>query len=453
MQEDRTGMRVLLVQTYLGRGEPPVFPLGISYLASNLKDHDVHVIDQNIEDDPWGSLPAKINAVKPDIIGFSLRNIDTTQFRDPWLYFPALQKDVELARAAAPNTPMVVGGPGFSMWPYQVLDRLPEVSYGVHLEGEEIFPQLLDNLSNPASVKGVYYRENGKVMFTGAAPQPAFKDVIPRRDIFAMDRYARLPDSIGVQTKRGCALHCLYCNYPYLNGSKERQRSPQSVVAEMRELKERYGIQAFTFVDSIFNSEQDHAAAICEEIVRDGLKIQWSGYFTEKAMTEEFARLAIRAGCYGFWFSPDALCDKALKGMGKGLTTADVYRVREIVRRTPDMIASYNFFMNPQKQTLGGFLRTVSFTFETKMMLKNRVHGILLGAQRIEPQTPLHRLAINQGYLTKEDDLWADTPKELMHYFYGNPDTRYLDYALPIYKGLWQAKSVLIPQKRSTARL
>ena len=174
-------MKVLLVQTYLGRWEPPVFPLGISYLAAALKDHDVHVLDQNVEEDPWGSLPERIAAVKPDVLGFSLRNIDTTQFRDPYLYFPALKRAVETARAAAPDTPMMVGGPGFSMWPMQVLQRLPEVAYGVHLEGEETLPRLLDNLSNPASVRGVYFRQDGIIQFTGAAPPPDFRPILPRR--------------------------------------------------------------------------------------------------------------------------------------------------------------------------------------------------------------------------------------------------------------------------------
>jgi radical SAM superfamily enzyme YgiQ (UPF0313 family) len=436
-------MRLLLVQTYLGRKEKPVFPLGLAYLAAACEDHEVQVLDQNVEEDPWGSLQERIGSVQPEVIGFSLRNIDTTQFRDPYLYYPALVRAVGVARSCSPEVPIVIGGPGFSMFPEQVMRLVPDVAYGVYLEGEETLPKLLLRLCDPASVPGVYYRRDGNIVFSGPAKAPDFARFSPRRDLFSLERYRDQLDAVGIEAKRGCPLRCLYCSYPHLNGARPRVRAPEAVVEELKDLQDRYGVSSVMFVDPVFNLPANHAEAICREILRKRLSVTWSAWFLEAGLTEKFVTLAIEAGCRCFSFSPDALSDSALKVLGKGLTKDDVYRVRDMARRIPEMRISCNFFLNPPNQTLGGFLRTVGFAIRTKMLLKSRVDGILMGAARIEPHTALHRLAVKQGYLSETDDLWARTPQELMRYFYGNPATRYLDPLLHVYVGLWRARSWL----------
>ena len=40
-------MKILLIQSYLGKGVLRVYPLGLACLASGLADNDTHILDLN----------------------------------------------------------------------------------------------------------------------------------------------------------------------------------------------------------------------------------------------------------------------------------------------------------------------------------------------------------------------------------------------------------------------
>ncbi|MBK7474074.1 MAG: hypothetical protein IPI73_28855 [Betaproteobacteria bacterium] len=81
-----------------------------------------------------------------------------------------------------------------------------------------------------------------------------------------------------LQTKRGCSMRCSYCAYPLIEGRRGRQRAPGDVVDEIERVLHATGVQGctrprtFEFVDSTFNVPSEHAIAICEEIIRRGVR-------------------------------------------------------------------------------------------------------------------------------------------------------------------------------------
>ena len=65
-----------------------------------------------------------------------------------------------------------------------------EADFGVFLEGEEIFPNLLQHLNHPEKVKGLYYRRGGKVHFTGNENFLRWLySSHPRWDVFEVEKY------------------------------------------------------------------------------------------------------------------------------------------------------------------------------------------------------------------------------------------------------------------------
>ncbi|MBI4831367.1 MAG: cobalamin B12-binding domain-containing protein [Candidatus Lindowbacteria bacterium] len=252
-------MKVLLIQGWLGRREKPIFPLGLCYVASALTSHEIRAVDPNVLEQPMEDLRREIEHFGPDVIGVSLRNVDTTQYRDPFVYFPAFLETVRTCKSAAPDTPVAVGGPGFSIFAEEIMARVSDIDFGVYLEGEESFPELLQHISSPGDVKGIYYREDAGVKFSGPRNAPGFANSgAPRRDFFPMEPYLNLPDSIGIQSKRGCALTCAYCTYPFLNGANVRTRPPEQVVDEVESLVANYGVKQFTFTDSVLGSAEKY---------------------------------------------------------------------------------------------------------------------------------------------------------------------------------------------------
>jgi len=109
-------MKLLLVQPYLGRAEPPVFPLGLACLAAHLPGHEISAVDLNITPSPMAALRQAVAEALPEVVLLSLRNVDTTWYGDPFYYFPWFQEQVRQIRALAPQAQILVGGSGFSIF-------------------------------------------------------------------------------------------------------------------------------------------------------------------------------------------------------------------------------------------------------------------------------------------------------------------------------------------------
>ncbi|HHT9137086.1 MAG TPA: hypothetical protein ACFYEK_07580, partial [Candidatus Wunengus sp. YC60] len=91
-------MKVLLIQAYLGRNESDgaIFPLGLCYIATALKKHEVEMFDPNTSRKPYEELTEKIKCFQPQAACISIRNVDTTQKRDIFYYFKTVRPTVQL---------------------------------------------------------------------------------------------------------------------------------------------------------------------------------------------------------------------------------------------------------------------------------------------------------------------------------------------------------------------
>ena len=216
-------MRILLVQSWLGGDGPPVYPVG---LAASLPGHDVSCFDPNVAAEPLAGLAARVREFSPELVGVSLRNIDSTNTRVNVSYLSPFARVVETVRREFAG-PLVVGGSGFSMFADRIMADFPAIDYGVALEGERTFAALADVLARSAGpmrpdrpdgpapdvagVPSLHYRQGGAVRFTGTAPASPLADLpSPDFSVLPLAPYATVPWGIGVETKRGCALSCLY---------------------------------------------------------------------------------------------------------------------------------------------------------------------------------------------------------------------------------------------------
>ncbi|MFC1636786.1 cobalamin-dependent protein, partial [Planctomycetota bacterium] len=180
-------MRVLLVQSHLGRIQysPPLFPIGLCYVATGLTKHTVKIIDLNIWELPlaYNMLEKELSEFNPDVVGISIRNIDTTYRFDVFYHFKTIRPTAQLIKKHNPDITLLVGGPGFSLFAQKIMERVPEFNFGIYLEGEESVAELLDNLNSPETVKGIFIRKNGAVQFTGQRQFQDFDTVAtPKRD-------------------------------------------------------------------------------------------------------------------------------------------------------------------------------------------------------------------------------------------------------------------------------
>lgn len=374
-----------------------MYPLGLASIAGSLAGHTVQIYDPNVSQRPFEELSERLAAMAPDVAAVSLRNIDSTNKRVVVFYYKYLKETLDVIKAAAPGAKIAIGGAGFSMYAGEIMENEPRLDFGVYLEGEETFARLLSNMDRPENVPSLYYRKGGSLKFSGPGAAPDI-NFLPSPAIgpAPVGAYLGVRDSVGVETKRGCALGCVYCIYGFLNGKNYRLKDPVKIVDHIQSLAEKNGVQRFTFVDSVFNIPKEHAMGIMREMVKRGVKVKWSGWFNENGLSSELAETAVAAGCVHFIMSPDGFDDSTLKALGKNISRKDILSAFEALAALEGVEISYNFFKNPPGQSIGNFIAMAKFIVMARKRLGRRVH-FEFNSIRVEPHTKLHEIALAEG--------------------------------------------------------
>jgi anaerobic magnesium-protoporphyrin IX monomethyl ester cyclase len=420
-------MKLLLVQPYLGRPEPPVFPLGLASLAAHLPDHELRAVDLNLS--PAPALEMAMAAAAPEAVLISLRNVDTTWYSDPFYYFSHFQEQVRQIRALAPGSRIIVGGSGFSIFAREIMARTPEIDLGLLGEGEGVITQLLASPDHPQDLPSVLYRRGQAVLGGSRIGIASLKNYSrPRYDLFPLSAYRDNPLGIGVETKRGCPLTCSYCTYPLLNGHHVRLIDPEVVTAHLTELLEKHQVQTVVFTDPTFNVPRDHAERLLQRIIAAGLRLQWEAYFHESHFDAAFLDLCLAAGCRRFWFSPDGLTDAALRALQKTQGAADVRRVWRLLVQRRNVPANFSFFWNYPGMRTRDFVPLAAF-YLWQRLHRRQAAAITFNKIRIEPGTVVQRQAAAQGLIDPGDSLLPREPQDLGRVFYRLPGSSLLDWS------------------------
>jgi radical SAM superfamily enzyme YgiQ (UPF0313 family) len=434
-------LRVLLIQSYMGGYEAPVFPMGLSYLGAAMNEHDLKIFDPNISKRPYEDLLELLRAHRPEMVGISLRNIDSTNKRKVIFYYKYFREVIHfIDRNLEAPCKIAVGGPGFSIFSNEIMHDLPRIDYGVLFEGENTLSELTQNINTPENVKGLLYRKEREVVFSGMRPPINADELLtPDRRIVNMSHYSKENDDcIGVETKRGCALFCSYCTYSYLNGRRYRLISAESVVDDIERCLKESGSNQFMFIDPVFNIPKSHAESICSEIIRREIDVSWSAWFHDSYFSNDFIELIKRAGCRKIILSPDALHDHVLRKLGKGQRKSDIIATYKMLKASSENVEiCYNFFKNPPGQSLQAFVYILDFYLRAKWTLKNRIH-FEFNSLRIEPHTKLRDIAIEEGIISEWDNL-------LFPLYYTNQKTSYIEKLFNVI--LW-IKDILARMKK-----
>ena len=418
---------ILFLQPFLGRREKVIFPIGLHalycYLAWKRPGLDMSLLDQNAAPDPRAALAAALER-RPDLVCISLRNVDTTNRMDlhyHYAYLPALLQDIA---GLSPESAVAIGGAGFSMHARAIMDRNPGLRYGVFLEGEETLNELLEHPGDPAAVSGLYHRdEDGAVHFTGPRPPMDLSDIPPRTmaplDFSPYDDYG----AFGIEYKRGCALQCDYCSYPFLGGRKVRSRPAAVVVEEMAWFHREHGVELFHLTDPIFNVPRESAVDFCRTLIGAKLPVRWIGWFNERYLDQDLVDLSLEAGCAEFVFSPDGFGRRSLEALKKNIRPEDIRRSYRLARKNRGMRVSFNFVGNPPGERAADIFGLLFFYLRAKLTLGRRLVAFFINHIRLEPDTGLYRRALEEGVVDADQDLLPERAEDLRALFYCNPAT------------------------------
>ncbi len=314
---------------------PPLPPTDLMYLAAVAEKQGVEAKIADYSQD--GDYEADLREFKPDYL---VVNIAT----------PTLEHDLDAVKKAkeiCPNIITIAKGAAFLTLGEKIVSEHNELDFGILGEAENTLKDILDNKPKN-NISGIYYKENDEVKFTGKRPFIEDLDSLPfpARHLVNNNIYRR-PDNNKVQAtikvSRGCPFHCFFCLATPVSGAKVRRRSPENIVAEIRECVEKYNIKNFLFWSDIFNIDKDWTMKLCQAIIDSGLKITWSANTRADTADYEMAKMMYKSGCRLVSIGVESGSQYMLEKMGKKITLNDVRRTVKVFKKAK--IRIYNYFV------------------------------------------------------------------------------------------------------------
>jgi radical SAM superfamily enzyme YgiQ (UPF0313 family) len=395
---------IALVSANIYRTPYPVYPLGVSYLASylnhRLPDCRIEIFDFNLNS--FEEYASFLSSQNFDVVGISLRNIDDTNIFAQNDFILHYQKVMTVTRENSKAT-VIIGGSGFSVFPEQVFAAL-QPDYAVHGEGEESFRKFVVALKSGngefGQIDGLVYRDAaGNIQINRR------REYISSPTLHIDDRLAEFywerSGMLNIQTKRGCPYRCIYCSYPIVDGSRVRTLDADMVVRNIEELYHRKGIGYLFFTDSVFNICNEYNRLLARKLIESNMKIKWGAYFSPGDLTREDLELYRRSGLTHIEFGSDSFSDTLLEKYGKNFRFGDIL---EQSNACSQLGIFYAHFL-----ILGGYGETETTLNETientgKLIPNSTVIFPYVG-MRIYPRTKLCEIALDEGVIRDSNEL------------------------------------------------
>jgi len=315
-------------------------PLGIAYLATFLKTHDIpcDVLDINItlfncvpegiktqwrrtadlafQDTLFNYIekhkPEELERIIAKIGNDDYRAIGFSVFRSNRVFSYALAQKI---KKCYPDKTIIFGGPemmGFAdALPATIAEQFPVIDYVIIGEGEEGLLRAVSQKPGKTPQRIVSHEYNS----LDAILPPTFNE-------FSLNEYER-KRALPIVFSRGCIKRCVFCSERLLS-ERYRTRLATQVFKEIEMHYEKNNCLWFTFHDSLINGSLDELRTLCELLIDKNLPIKWDAQVAIRTdMDRELFALMKKAGCFNMFVGLESGSDEVLCLMNKGYTSDD----------------------------------------------------------------------------------------------------------------------------------
>ncbi len=314
---------------------PPLPPTDLMYLAAIAEQCGYEAMIRDYSQ--GGNFEVDLKEFQPD---FLVANIATPTFQSDMMA-------IKLAKDINPSICTIVKGAPFLTYNTNTIYENPFIDYVIIGEAEFTLKEILEGVPNN-EILGICYRENFQPIKNEKRPFIENLDELPfpARHLVDNSIYRR-PDNGKVQAvvkvARGCPFHCFFCLATPVSGAKVRKRSPENIVAELKECVEKYNIRNFLFWSDIFNLDREWTLELCKKIIESGLKITWSSNTRADTMDDEMAKMMYKSGCRLVSIGVESGSQKMLDKIGKKITLDNIRNTVKILKK--NKIKIYNYFV------------------------------------------------------------------------------------------------------------
>jgi len=217
-----------------------------------------------------------------------------------------------------------------------VLPKPDVVDIVVHGEGEETMLDIAKKYQESStldSIPGATILKDGKPKYCGEHLPIKDLDSLPFPDFtdFELQKYS---DGLPINTCRGCYRSCSFC-YHIVFWKEYRERSPRSVVNELKHDIQKYRIRKFFFGDSEINSNPDPSRLekIFDLIIESRLNITWGADAIFGNLRPSLLLKMYRAGCRTLDFRVGSFNSRVLSDMNRKFTPEQIRDTLELVKK------------------------------------------------------------------------------------------------------------------------
>jgi radical SAM superfamily enzyme YgiQ (UPF0313 family) len=334
-------MNILLISSNRLKHPWPVIPFGMCSVAAALEaaGHEVAFLDLCFSKHPDRDVRRALSNFKPGLVGVGIRNIDNGSGYNTIFLLDQVKSEVINPLKSAFEGPIVIGGSAVGISGAEMLHYF-DLSLAIQGDGERAIVQLSARLEQNLPLDGLgglIRRRNGVIVEENAPLQVTDLNTLPsiKFDRYVeIRRYRKYNSPLQIQTKRGCALKCVYCTYKRLEGRAYRLRDPLLVAKEVQTLVNETGIRHIEFTDSTFNIPLEHAKAVLRAVAAKGLKLRCRALgLNPSAIDEELVELMKQVGFQDVDLGAESGCDQTLLGLGKNFRQQDVLKAGKLLNQ------------------------------------------------------------------------------------------------------------------------
>lgn len=322
-------------------------PLGLLSIAAYLEraGHEVTVHDF-IYDLRAGRLASgpglyrdcaeRISARDPDVVGFSTQCSTS----------PGSVNIARHLKQIRPETAILLGGHDVSFLAQDYLRAFEFIDFVLAGEAELTAPDLAAAILGQrefSGVPGLAWRDPGgvaqwnpgarRVDDLDSMPSPSYHLVDEMPEYFRLSKRA----TMLIDSGRGCAFGCAFCQTTRLTGPKVRYRSVDSLIAELKEYRRLYGEFQAYFVHDLFTARRSFVERLSQRLIQEDLRLDWLCRCRLDQVDRPLLALMRQAGCTMLLYGVESGSEITLARMNKrfrpGLAGHTVERARWTVEQ------------------------------------------------------------------------------------------------------------------------
>lgn len=369
-------MNILLIDPLLSSfswNQEPAPPLGLLYIASAVREklfgiqqsHEVQILSLQsvkvfLNENPDDVVIKTIESFQPDIVGMSTSTPGT----------PNTLKIAQIIRQLNQKIKIVVGGYQSTVDTMGILQNV-NIDIAIRGEGEIPFCELIAMMeagdwTQIQDINNIGFKSSdGAIVITSRNMRTADIDSLPfpARHLVQMELFKSIGNEFragGMVSSRGCPWSCNFCYSPSLWG-KGIYRSAVSVVDEMEFLVDKYNITKIRLEDDTFTTSKARVNAICNEIKKRNLKIEWEARTRIDLADEKTLEIMQSTGLQRLQVGVETIKDDSLLKYQKGVSFNEYE----------------NFFLKIRSAGLGLIITTIlGIPSETPEQMLNTVNWV-----------------------------------------------------------------------------